>query len=364
MAAGKELGTVDVELKAEDKLPFHGSLEVNNRSTHDTSPLRVNGSAHYDNLWGLEHSLSGQYQFSPQNFNEVEVVSASYTLPAPWNRDDSMVVYGIYSNSNTTFGESFSTLGKGDVIGARYIAPLTPFKTYNHTAVFGFDYKHFDENVGTTGGVISTPVEYMPFSIAYSGSRPDSSGLTLLNATFNMAFRGLVSRDQQFQDKRYKARTNYIFANVGVERRQQLPGGASLGMKLDGQIADQPLISNEQYAAGGMESVRGYDDSEMMGDNAFHGTIELVSPNLAPKVGLGEKFKITPYGFYDFAALWVKDPLPGQDKAMDIQGAGAGVRGFLFRDLEYQCDWAYALVATNRIRKGDQRVYFKVKYQF
>jgi len=49
---------------------------------------------------------------------------------------------------------------------------------------------------------------------------------------------------------------------------------------------------------------------------------------------------------------------------MDLQGAGLGVRGFAFRDFEYQCDWAYALVPTGRIRSGDQRVYFKVKYQF
>ena len=364
MAAGKELGTVDVELKAQDKLPFHGSLEVNNRSTHDSTSLRINAAARYDNLWGLEHSLAGQYQFSPQNFNDVEVVTGSYTLPAPWNGDNSLVVYGLYSNNNTTFGSGFGTLGKGEVVGTRYIVPLPPVKDYNHTAIFGFDYKHFDENTGTTGGEISTPVEYMPFSFAYSGSLPDSGGVTLINATVNIAFRGLVAREQQFSDKRFQSRTNYIFANLGVERRQQLPGGAALGVKLDGQVADQPLISNEQYAAGGIESVRGYDESEEMGDNAFHGMIELSAPNLAPHVGLGDRFRITPYGFYDFAALWVKDPLPNQDSAMDIQGAGIGVRGVLFRDVEYQCDWAHALVATNRIKSGDERIFFKVKYQF
>ena len=58
------------------------------------------------------------------------------------------------------------------------------------------------------------------------------------------------------------------------------------------------------------------------------------------------------------------DPLPGQDEAMNLQGTGAGIRGRLFRDVEYEVDGAYALVDSSRIRKGDVRVYFKTKYQF
>jgi hemolysin activation/secretion protein len=160
------------------------------------------------------------------------------------------------------------------------------------------------------------------------------------------------------------ARSNYFFAALGVERRQKLPGGAVLGVKMDGQLADQPLISYEEYAAGGMESVRGYKESEEMGDSAFHGMIELSSPDLAPKAGLGQRFQITPYIFYDFATLSLKAPLPGQESSMSLQGTGAGVRGFLYKKLEYQCDWAYALVASSRIARGDERIYFKVKYQF
>jgi hemolysin activation/secretion protein len=207
-------------------------------------------------------------------------------------------------------------------------------------------------------------VTYLPLSIAYNGSLPDSSGLTLFNLGLNMAFRGLVTQQQDFDNKRFKARANYIYGTLGVERRQQLPAGASLLLKLDGQMADQPLISNEQYSAGGMDSVRGYKESEEMGDSSFHGILELAAPDMAPRLGLSERFSLIPYTFYDFAALWVKDPLPGQDEAMDIQGTGIGIRGILFRDLEFQTDWAFALSDTNRIKAGNSQVYFKVKYQF
>jgi hemolysin activation/secretion protein len=367
MSPGKEVGKTDVELKVEDRIPLHGSLEVNDRNSHDTTLLRVNAALRYDDLWGLGHSINFQYQVSPQNFSEVEVFSGSYILPAPWADSNRIVLYGVWSNSSTTFGESFNTIGKGSIIGGRYVLPFPPFKSYNHSAVLGFDYKHFDENTiqGSAADIaVSSPVEYLPLSLAYNGSLPDSSGLTLFNCGFNMAFRGLITRQQNFDDKRYMARANYFYAVLGAERRQRLPAGLSLLVKLDGQIADHPLISNEQYAAGGMESVRGYKESEEMGDSAFHGVLELAAPNLASKLGPGEGYLLTPYIFYDFAALWVQDPLPGQDAAMDIQGTGIGIRGLLFGDLEFETDWGFALKDTTRIKKGDSQVHFKVKYQF
>lgn len=367
LSPGKETGKTDVELTVEDRVPIHGSLELNNRSSHDTTPLRVNAALRYDDLWGLGHSINLQYQGSPQKFSEVEVFSGSYVLPAPWKDTHRLVMYGVYSNSTTTFGESFNTLGKGSIIGGRYIIPFPAYSSYNHSAVIGFDYKNFVDNTFQTGAAdsaVSSPVTYAPLSLAYNGSLLDSSGVTLFNCGFNMAFRGLVTRQQDFDNKRFKARANYIYGTLGAERRQQLPAGASLLVKLDGQIADQPLISNEQYSAGGMDSVRGYKESEEMGDSSFHGVLELAAPNLAPKLGLGERFQLIPYTFYDFAALWVKDPLPGQDAAMDIQGTGIGIRGLLFRDLEFQTDLAFALSDTNKIKRGDSLVYFKVKYQF
>jgi len=367
MVPGNAPVTVDVELKVEDQRPFHGSLEINNRNSNNTSELRLNGGLHYDNLWNREHALSFQYQLSPEDISEVKVFSGSYTLPAPWNADQSLVLYGVSSDSNSAFGEGFHTVGKGSIIGARAILPLPVLGEYTQSAVLGLDYKRFTELTGladSSASDVNTPVQYLPFSFSYSGSLPDSGGLTLFNAGLNLSFRGAVALQDSFQNKRYLARGNYLSATMGLERRQQLPGGAGFLLKLDGQLADQPLISNEQFSAGGMESVRGYRESTLLGDNGFHAVTELSAPDLAPHLGLGGRFQVLPYLFYDCAALWVKDPLPAQDSAVNLQGTGIGVRGFLFRSLEYQLDWAIALSDTSSIRTGDTLVHFRVKYQF
>jgi hemolysin activation/secretion protein len=364
MQPGKAPETVDVALKVQETMPLHGSLELNNRASHDTSDLRLNAALRYDNLWQREHSLSAQYQVAPENPDDIQVASGSYTLPAPWDADDRLTFYGVWSNNNTASAAGFNNLGKGTIVGARVILPLRPVDDYNHTLVMGFDYKNFEETVGQAGSTgVKTPIEYFPFSFAYSATLSDSGGFTTFNAGVNAAFRGAVTNPHQFEDKRFKARGNYIFMTAGVERTQKLPAEFSLLVKLDGQLADQPLISNEEYMAGGMESVRGYWESEASGDNAVHSVVELATPDMLKKFGK-QGFSLIPYLFYDAAALWVKEPLPGQVPLSDIQGTGIGLRGTLLKGFDYETDMAFALRATSRVAAGDVYWHFKVRYQF
>jgi hemolysin activation/secretion protein len=362
---GKELGTVDVELKVEDRLPLHGSLELSNRSSHDTTDLRLNALMRYDNLWQKDHSVSIQFQTSPEDRDEVQVLAGSYVLPSPFSRNHLVAVYGVWSDSDTAFGEGFQVVGKGQLIGGRYVMGLTGQGRYEHNVTLGLDYKDFDESVGFEGGEdTKTPITYMPLSFGYSASLPDASGVTRFSAGLNMAFRGLVTDQREFETKRYGARGNYIYVTGGVERTQKLPARMGLFLKVDGQAADQPLISNEQYSAGGMRSVRGYKESEELGDHAIHGTLELIGPDLADYFEFSKKADVIPYLFYDAASLKTMDPLPGQDQYTTLQGVGAGVRGVLTRYLEYEGVLGYSLSETDRTDRGETRSHFMVKVQF
>ncbi|HKZ15846.1 MAG TPA: POTRA domain-containing protein [Geobacteraceae bacterium] len=365
MSPGKELGTIDVELKVEDRLPLHGYLELNNRASHDTSKLRLNGMLRYDNLWQKEHSIALQYQTAPENTKEVEVVGGTYALPAPWNEDHPLALYGIWSDSDTAFGEGFMVVGKGEIFGIRYVLPLPHYRLYSHNTTLGLDYKHFDQAIGFTsesGETTHTPISYLPLSFSYSAFLPDEwGGMTQFSGGLNISFRGVVSDEREFELKRYKAMANYLYATAGIQRTQKLPVGMSLFVKVDGQVSGQPLIDNEQYIAGGMESVRGYMESEAAGDDAVHATLEISFPDPLERFGTGKRFQMIPFLFYDMAELTIIEPLPGQDKSIKLGGAGAGMRGSMTKNLEYELDWAAALDATDRTQRNDQRIYFKVK---
>jgi len=367
MTPGAQPGTIDVELKVEDKFPLHGSLELNNRCSHNTEQLRLNGMIRYDNLWQKEHSLTLQYQTSPQDTKEVEAISGSYILPAPWERDHQWVLYGIWSDSNVAFGEDFQMVGKGNIFGTRYVIPLPPYKLYAQNFTFGLDYKSFKTTLemGVSGKESDAPVTYMPLSFSYGSILQDAwGGMTQFNAALNISFRGLVSDEGGFEANSYRGRANYLYFTAGIQRDQKLPLGMGLMLKLDGQVADQSLIANEKYSAGGMESVRGYKESESVGDDAVHARAELSFPDPFEKFGIGKRLQLTPYVFYDFAMLTVKDPAPDQASSFRLEGTGAGVRGSLTKYLEYEADWAVALHGTEQTELNSNRFYFKLKALF
>ncbi len=371
MTPGKEVGTIDVELKVEDKLPLHGYLELNNRASYDTSALRFNGMVRYDNLWQDQHSLSFQYQTAPRKTQEVEVLGASYVLPVPWQENDQLALYGISSNNITELGEDFDgfkVIGKGKIFGARYVTALPEYHLYAHNLTLGADYKQFDQILGfaTQNGVTThTPVSYTPLSFSYSASLPDEwGGMTQFNAGVNLSFRDVGSHERQFEISRYKGRADYVYETAAIQRTQKLPKGMNLFVKVDGQSSDQPLIGNEQYIAGGMESVRGYKESEASGDSAVHATIEVSFSNPFEQSGIGKWLQMTPFIFYDLAALTTQEPLPLQAGSIKLEGAGVGMRGTMAKNLEYELDGAKALDATTRTKSNDLRLYFKLKAVF
>ncbi|WP_028319104.1 ShlB/FhaC/HecB family hemolysin secretion/activation protein [Desulfobulbus elongatus] len=366
LVPGKEFGTVDVELKIEDSMPLHGSLELNNRNSNDTTDLRLNAVLRYDNLWQKEHSVSVQYQTSPQDTDEVQVIAGSYVLPTPWHDDHRLAFFSVWSDSNTAFGEGFQMVGSGYIFGARYILPLAPYEEFVHNISAGFDYKDFNETATFFDENLKTPITYLPFTCAYNGMLSGKESSTRFSAGLNTAFRDLVSDQREFEVKRYRARADYIYLTAGVEHEHKLPWDTSLFVKVDGQLADQPLISNEQYTTGGMESVRGYKESSSAGDDAIHSTVELRGPDLGALVPLLASIPLAaqPFAFYDMACLSVIDPLASQDGNINLQGAGFGLRGSATGYLEYETDVAWSLRQREEVDAGDMTIYFRVKAKF
>lgn len=363
---GKEIGNIDIELKVKDKMPLHGSLELNNRGTHATTDLRVNGALSYDNLWQKEHSVSLQFQTSPKDTSEVQAITASYVMPAPWNKEQLFVMYALWSDSEIAFGEGFQTVGKGLIGGIRNIILLPSLESYSHSVSLGIDYNDMKENYGyeDEDEVSEFPMGYMPLSAAYNAMKVDSSGYTQINFGINLVLRNLAADPDEFENKRYRSRGNYLCLEAGLGRNQNLPFGFNLDASVDGQVASQPLISSEQYIAGGMQSVRGYLESEAAGDNAVHTSVELGRKIQILNESKWGGISMTPYMFYDGAWLQVKSPLPGQREYPKLQGAGFGLRGSLFEKLEFQVDMAEALHDTEEVMKGNREFYFKVKGQF
>mgnify|MGYP000750699606 CR=1 FL=1 len=372
---GRLPGTVEVELKVKDQLPVHGSLEVNNQQSPDTSSLRITGTLRYDNLWQKEHSLSFMYQMAPENRDDVEVYSGTYVMRMP-DSDNVLALYGVLLSSDVSTVGSVSVIGDGSIYGARYIVPFTPGKDYFHSLTVGVDYKEFNDSTELQGAdSFKTPIDYLNWVAEYKGTFVSNSTFTAFNVGSHFGIRGLVNSTREFAEKRGgvdrngnpargAAKPNYLYATGGIEHRHKLPWNMGLSVGLDGQLSKSPLISNEQYSAGGYNSVRGYHVAEALGDDGIRGTLELQSPSLSQyllKEYVQSLYLLT---FIDAAKLWVDDTAPGQTGSFELIGTGLGSRLTAFKTLDAALDIAWPLTSVEKVDAGDMRVHFSVKYGF
>lgn len=375
LRAGATPGTVDVDLNVEDKAPIHASAEINNRQSPNTTPNRINATVHYDNLWQLGHSLNISYQVAPERRRDAEVYSGSYLARA--TDSVSFLFYGLTSASDVATVGGLNVVGPGQTIGGRAVIALPAAENFFHTVSLGADYKHFGQTVKIGTDAFSTPVTYYPFVVTYSATWQGEGALTQLNAgaTFNQ--RGLGSGFEEFDAKRAYATSNFIHLNADLSHTQDLLGGYQFYAKIQGQVADAPMVSSEQFSLGGFDTVRGYFESETLGDNGVAGTLELRSPDIGgwlqshvkDETGQGTPRFTTfnesrLFGFVDAGLANIHRPLQDQSANFNLASFGGGARFKAFNYLNGM--FAIAMPLTNQAytRANDPRVIFRAWGEF
>lgn len=356
-------GRVEVELKVDDRLPFHGSVELNDRYSADTTHTRLSAALRYDNLWQREHSLSIAAQTAPENTSESKVLSLNYLVPLA--RGDYLAGYYVKSDSDVTTLDSVNAIGKGQIFGLRYIHPLRPQANFSHSLTLGLDHKDFEETTGLTGADTTThvPISYRALTAGYDITWNEPERTTQFGSNLNFSVRGFGNNDKEFADKRLDAGASYAYLRFDLKHTERFASGWSVLARAAAQAAGSPLISNEQFAAGGADTVRGYTESAALGDHGLVGSVEVRTPSYANKVS-DSLDDLRLGAFLDGARLKVLSPLGGQTSSFTLSSAGVGIRFRAIKGLSGTLEWAYPFKTVGRVNAGDQRAHFRVAYEW
>ncbi len=374
--AGIVPGTMDVDLRVKDNAPFHGSLQLDNDASPSTSPLRLAASVRYTNLWQAAHTLSLTYIVAPQHRSETEVFAASYSAPianSPW----SLLLYGYHANSNVAALAGTSVLGNGYQVGLRASYHL-PATTTSQSLSFGFDYKDFKQNIFVgTAKASNAPLRYIPFAVDYtiSGGGQDITFDGSLGATLGVrAIKRVACFDpqatpatcipeDQFRNRDFDSNENFVHVNATFNISYATPDDFVMAVRLAGQLADSHLVTTEQFAVGGLNTVRGYFQAETVGDDGVTGSLELRLPSLVSKLGdVFDEFR--PYAFVEDGYVHIRRVLPDQKSDYTIGSVGGGLRVRLFKYLSGSVDVGVPVRDGPNSKRGDPRVTFVAKGEF
>ncbi len=353
LRAGRSPGTVEVDLKVQDRSPMHGRAELNDRYSLNTSHSRLALDLRYNNLWQRQHGLNLSFQVAPEETKDSQVFAGTYLVPL--TSGNFLAAYMVHNESDVAAIGAVNTIGQGDILGLRYILPLRGRPGYFHNLTLGVDYKNFNQTVNLLGGGgIDLPISYLPFTVAYDATLPAGSrGQTKFNLSANFSVRGLGNDAKEFSDK--ASDPNWSNLKVEVKNSMKFADDWLFSTRLGGQLASRHLISNEQYAIGGVDSVRGYPESAALGDNGFSSSLELQMPGWNG---------LHPYLFMDAATVRVREASAGTIDRYDLLSTGAGVRISGWGGFSGALDWAYPYKTVGNVVDGDSRLHFRLSYEW
>ncbi len=361
LAAGSAADRLDVEIKVQDRLPLHGSVELNSKQTYNGARGRLEVGMRYDNLLQQQHSIGLNWLVAPAAPHSSSVWVLSYGLPLGEGRLNAAYVH---SSSSTPTSLGGATVTRGRTFGLRWRHPLPGLDGgASHAFTTSVDWKdNEDASQNVAGFTTATPaLRYPAYGLSWDFFAPGSAGgstqaeIALAFGTSAFGARTVdcngVAKDQ-FDCKRAGASATFQVLRGNLATRWRVGKGWDASLRLQGQLADAPQASSEQFGAGGFDSVRGYYEYEQVGDRGWSLRTEIGSPAWTQAMPLA----LTAVAFADYASLRTSHTLPGEIAATRLASLGFGLRAQGSSGLQIRLDYALPLYGTVKADSAGQAI--------
>lgn len=369
---GARAGEVEARIQVSELPTTRFIVGLDDTGSEEPGRLRANLGVQHSAGLGRDHVLTAQWQFAPEAFDRVTVLSANYRIPL-YAHGMAIDAYAAYSDvdggTTATAAGALQFAGKGRIAGVRVSKYLPRLGEIDQRLVIGLDHRDYINNCAIAGlpagacGSAGESVSVQPLGIDYTlqqgGPNP---WLATLGLQHNLQVGGGHADDARFDAVRPGAQPRYTLLRLAVSGAYTLPGQWRLQGRLSGQFSDDALVPGEQFGLGGASSVRGYEERELTGDNGASASIELWSPAIPLASDVGSLHFVA---FGDAGWLGNRQGLPCRNNADECRlgSVGVGMR-FGAGALHARLDVAQALRSALFTRRDDRRVHFSVSYSF
>lgn len=361
---GQTVGTSDLILEAKDHFPLHVGAEVNNFGTRLTGMERYGVSLTDNNLFGADDILAMRLQYG----EKVQAISTQYVRPLD---DDGLELGGTFSYTEVGVGGDFVDLdikGKASAYSVYLDRPLMTMGPVDFKWTGGFESKSIEN---TVLGVISSKDELRMLHAGLNLDEADSWGRTIAvnDLTYGFSWLGASEKNDP-QLSRAGSGAGFMKFNSTVYRIQPIHDSMLLYLKTFGQWTRDRLLSAEQFDIGGVYSVRGYPQSDYLGDAGIGANVELRIPFYFisreikfPGTDVPLWNRLNFVLFFDAAHASLRNPAAGEVRSKSYMGAGGGIRFALPHNMTGRFEWA-APIGEKPSDRSRGQFYFSVTVEF
>ena len=373
ISKGSEPNTLSLTYDIYEANPWHYFIQVDNSGTHDRQWTPRAGFIN-TNLLGYDDRFTVVYQAKPDStIDENYSIFGSYDVPVVGQKLRLNIFGGHSEFDIMPEGGLFNFLGRGSFYGAllrynllqknKWFLDVTGSYSYERSKVTPslFPYAGSDINMDIAGlGVelfrsedLSNTSLSFNISKSIGGSSEEKFNLARINADSDFSIYTLSASHSQYLDN---------------EKYQQLRS------TFRWITSDERLVPAKMTSFGGMYSIRGYHEYEIVADGGILASVQCefdllkylaaTEPNESetpdePDETKGNNIelkKLSPLVFFDYGRAIIKDPVIGEKKNQDLYSTGVGLAFGIGKNFSGACYYGYPLKATEDTGVGKGRV--------
>ncbi len=326
-----KVGASDLSLLVERK-PYDGTVGVNNKGSRFLGQWQATAGAALNSVLGYNERLEAQIAYAPSGRGvDYELLYGELVGTVPVGKYGTKV-QANFGSSNTQPGHTlkeFDVLGQSRFGGVKVLQPIVRSREFNVSSTLGLDLRATKTRSDLT--TVATEDKITALRVAGHMDFVDTLFAAAVTSANLQVSRGLgflgASDNGDANLSRPDADTSFTKWNADVTRLERLTDGLALQTSLRGQMSNAALLSAEEFGIGGASDIgRGYDPSELVGDDGFAGSIELqwTSPY---QISWLNSYVV--YGFYDIGKVWNDDATSPSLREQSLASTGIGFKASL-----------------------------------
>ena len=343
---GNAPGESQMDVKVETGQPFRLGLQIDNQRPPSVGSGQLSLLAADLSLTGHSDPLEVKYGLATSSVEGLESsgvnnVEGSYSLPVT-RFDTTIRIHGSRLNSSLV-EEPFPALditSRTTGYGVALRQPL--FQTANTEAAISVGFERrinetsllgvpFNISPGAVNGEMSVSV----LRVSQEWVRRGQDSILALRSTFNVGLDVLDATDNGVPGDPNNRFFSWVGQGQYIQRLFKTQN--QLVLRMAGQWTQDPLPALEQISVGGMESVRGYLENQLVRDRGIVASAEVRVPLLFNKAGAGI-LEVAP--FVDFGGAW---NIHNSPNPTTIYSSGVGLLYSPNRHVSAQLYWGYRL---------------------
>lgn len=392
ISAGTQVGEVQLDYMVSENKPWYVYFQLSNTGTESTNELRERFGFVHNQLTNNDDTLALDYVTA--GFDQSHVVNISYTRPLGERFE--VRVHGLWSNFTADqVGSTLDFIGEDAAAGLTLAHNVMQRGPWFVDLVGGLEYYFTSAENETAGldGAQNLLLGTAGFEFERVGDLAQVRGELLMRGSLNQAAAdefaalGRTAPSRRFAFVQYGVTTSlYLEPLLNRAAWEDIadPSSSTLAHELALSARGQWALSNDrlvptfQAVAGGLYSVRGYDQAEVAGDSSMILSAEYrfhvprvfgIKPPKQTRL-FDRPFRVAPesvYGrpdwdfvlkaFFDYGFVENNEKLAFESDET-LMSTGVGFEVSLKNNVSFRGEWGFALQDGRTTEAGDSRFHF------